>query len=100
MPKKIALPRAVTARLWEIQFRKRLRVLIPDIGDPPDRTFVAAVLFKLIGLPPSEFRSMNSQQLIPLINQAIAKDSGKKEPLKWPEMAGQSRCPRPLQKTR
>lgn len=62
----------VAMALSHLHYRARLKVLIPDIGDPPNKSTVAAVLFKAVGLPPSEFRQMNEAQLLPFVEQAIA----------------------------
>ena len=59
------------AAMHAILYRKRLKTLLPDIGDPPNKARVAAVLFKAVGLPPSEFRQMNAGQLIPFVDLAI-----------------------------
>lgn len=79
MAKTISLTPRQLAGLWELRYRERLKLLIPDIGNPPDRAFVAAVLFKWIGLPPSEFWAMTAQRLIPFVNLAIEAKSPKEK---------------------
>ena len=56
---------------WEIRYRERLLVLSTDIGNPPNKEKVAALLFKLVKLPPSEFRQMSAKSRLEFVELAI-----------------------------
>jgi hypothetical protein len=56
---------------WEIRYRERLLVLAPDIGNPPNKEKVAVLLFKLVKLPPSEFRQMSAKSRLEFVELAI-----------------------------
>ena len=84
MAKNIRLTAEQAAAFFEFKYRQQLKVLIPNIGDPPNHARVAAELFRLVQLPPSEFRKMSAKDRIPFIDQAI-KAQVVTEPEKAPE---------------
>jgi len=64
-----------------IEFRKRLKILLPDVDDPPDLKRVAAELCARVGLQPSEFRKLNDKERTAFVDAAIRK-SASMEPAK------------------
>lgn len=57
----------------ELAFRRLLESLDGDFGSPPDLAKVSALLFKVIGLPPSEFRELTYAEKLAYMEMAAEK---------------------------